>query len=62
MVTHSVNVNKSINNVVIQDLENFEYYLIWVQTITSRDLGPKSKEVKTRTLEQGKSCYWFAFK
>ena len=61
-VTHSVNVNKSINNVVIQDLENFEYYLIWVQTITSRDLGPKSKAVKTRTLEQGKSCYWFGRK
>lgn len=62
MVTHSVNVNKSINNVVIQDLENFEYYLIWVQAITSRDLGPKSKAVKTRTLEQGKSRYWFVFK
>lgn len=62
MVTHSVNVNKSINNVVIQDLENFEYYLIWVQMITSRDLGPKSEAVKTRTLEQGKSCYWFVFK
>ena len=52
-LNHFVNGNKSNSNVVIQDLENFEYYLIWIQTITLLGLGPKSKLVKTRTLEQG---------
>ena len=52
-VTHFVNVNKSNSDVVMQDLENFEYYMIWIQARTSRGLGPKSEAVKTRTLEKG---------
>ncbi|KAJ7375164.1 hypothetical protein OS493_001902 [Desmophyllum pertusum] len=50
--THFTDVNKSNSNIVIQNLENFEYYLIWLQTKTSRGLGPKSKAVETRTLEK----------
>ena len=52
-VTHFVNVNKSNSDLVMQDLEIFEYYLIWIQARTSRGLGTKSEAVKTRTLEQG---------
>ena len=52
--TRSIDVNASTNHVVIQHLEDFEYYLIWLQRITARGLGPKSKEVKIRTLEKGK--------
>jgi len=59
--TRFVNVNKSSSNFVIQDLEHFEYYLIWIQTITSRDLGPRSIAVETRTLEQGESSYMYVY-
>ena len=54
-VTHFVNVNKSDSYVIMQDLDNFEHYLIWIQARTSRGLGPKSEVVKARTLEKGES-------
>ena len=53
---HYVEVNRSASHIIIENLENFEYYLVWMQAITSRGLGPKSKEVLTRTLEKGEIC------
>lgn len=50
---HFLDVNKFNSNAVISNLEHFGYYLFWLQTITSHGLGPKSKAVKTRTLEKG---------
>ena len=49
----SVDVNRSKNHMVIQHLEHFKTYLVWLQTLTTGGLGPKSKAVKTRTLEKG---------
>lgn len=51
--SHSIDVNSSTDHVVIQHLENFQYYLIWLQTITTRGLGPPSKAMKIRTIEKG---------
>lgn len=48
-----VDVKSPSNHIVIQNLENFENYLLWVQTITPRGLGPKSTAALTRTLEKG---------
>ncbi|RMX41265.1 hypothetical protein pdam_00012375, partial [Pocillopora damicornis] len=47
-----VDVKSPSSHIIIQNLENFENYLLWVQTITPRGLGPKSTAVSTRTLEK----------
>ncbi|XP_022784712.1 protein sidekick-1-like isoform X2 [Stylophora pistillata] len=47
-----VDVKSPKNYIFIQNLENFKYYSLWVQTITSRGLGPKSTVVLARTLEK----------
>lgn len=52
-MTRSSDVNRTTNHIVIQHLEHFEFYFIWLQTLTTHGLGPKSKEVKIRTLEKG---------
>ena len=54
-MTRSSDVNRTTNHIVIQHLEHFEFYFIWLQTLTTHGLGPKSKEVKIRTLEKGQS-------
>ena len=54
-MTRSSDVNRTTNHIVIQHLEHFEFYFIWLQTLPTRGLGPKSKEVKIRTLEKGES-------
>ena len=38
---------------MLNDLERFSWYTVWVKSVTSRGLGAKSTRLKIRTLEEG---------
>jgi len=40
---------------VLDNLEKFAWYTIWVRSATSRGLGPESESFRIRTLEEGLS-------
>ena len=51
-----VDTNTSISHLVINNLEKFEYYVIWLQQLTSHGPGAESQRFQLKTLEEGELC------
>lgn len=52
-VTNIKHANATTGFVVLDRLEKFSWYTVWVKSVTSRGLGGESERLKIRTLEEG---------
>ena len=52
-VANIKDTNVTTGFVVLDKLEKFAWYTVWVKSVTSRGLGVKSECFKIRTLEEG---------